>query len=456
MPSSPLDQDENPAFEPDQATDFVATESADTVDMIDTQSKPESQLEVQPTTEQVAVAAQIIDSLGSKAVGLTLSEQFTRVAVKMFESTGKVLALQHGFILAPDEEQPRPKSPEATGPKSAAVLLETKRFVREAPLFTDQVADTSRTNELQHVGIARPLGQDGVEWHTGKITTMTEHVALKGLREFLTDFSQSRHKDRSYAGGRPMLRDVARSMLDKLTFIGKPEYDEAAEGFAELWKQFLDADSKHQICVLTKISKGDYIKSDRFLFEEILKHFSPEEIEKYEHRITTELEDITAKPDDTRVILLDDWTISGSQIKQAYNLIENSPLTNAFKDSIEVNLLVSSRERIKKGFHHDRDTVNPFDDVKVPLRAYFVAHEAPATSEYGSHITGFHSSVDFDFENTIGEMVRVLNGGSNWGDEKHVMPPLTNVPRAYRNAVLSLARRVGRAKPAMLRRIQRG
>jgi hypothetical protein len=398
--------------------------------------------------------------LGQEYVKLSKMSEMKQKALGFLLEAGQQLALGQGAIMPREavvhspnilEEVPEDAPTDtAETVAEASKLLEKQRFVKEAPRFRDQVTDTTRMNVLDYVASRSALGQ----WTEDPIYDsdskhVTEHEALVGLEAFLENVADE-SDDHSYDSD---LIKKAQGMLDTLTFIGQKEYAEATVGLAKLWTDFLDADPDNQICVLTKISRGSKTKSDKYLFEEILKHFSEEQIEMYKHRMTVELEDVTAPPEKTRVVVLDDWTISGSQIKAAYDLIEHSPLTNAYKDAIEVNLLVSSRKRIAQGFEHDRHTTwDPSDDIYVPLRAYYVAHESPDTAQYGNHITGYHSSVDYDFENEISKMVSFLNTGSLVGREK--MPPLTNIRRVYRNMKAQRINEIATAKPQQRRHSQ--
>jgi len=127
-------------------------------------------------------------------------------------------------------------------------------------------------------------------------------------------------------------------------------------------------------------------------------------------------------------VLLDDWTISGMQLKNVYNLlVEQYP---EIKDRIEVQLIVANKQRIEKGFLIDRWMG---DEKRIPLRAYFSAHEAK-TAENGAYITGFHSSVDYDFETLIRRMLREVEYREDRPELKGKvsMPPGTNIVRPYR------------------------
>ena len=178
-------------------------------------------------------------------------------------------------------------------------------------------------------------------------------------------------------------------MCENLTFIGEKEYKEAAAGIAASWKAALEANTDLQICTIAGEIGREKIKSGEYLFDNILADFTEEDWKKYGGRIIVDRDDIAQvqqKKENLRVVLLDDWTISGMQLKNVYNLlVEQYP---EIKDRIEVQLIVANKQRIEKGFLIDRWMG---DEKRIPLRAYFSAHEAK-TAENGAYITGFHSS----------------------------------------------------------------
>jgi len=122
--------------------------------------------------------------------------------------------------------------------------------------------------------------------------------------------------------------------------------------------------------------------------------------------------------------MLDDWTISGSQLKSASaSVISDYP---KYKDRIEIQLIAATEERIQEGLEvYSKDDQWIYNATSVPVNAYFAANAAPR--EYaprsGAHITGAHCAVDFDFNNDVAEMARNLNIN---------MPPATNIVRPYR------------------------
>lgn len=121
-------------------------------------------------------------------------------------------------------------------------------------------------------------------------------------------------------------------------------------------------------------------------------------------------------------MLLDDWTISGWQLRKVYiSLIGQYP---EIKDQIEVQLIAANKQRIKYGLSVDW----LYAGEKIPVKAYFSAHYSAVAGEK-AHITGSHSAVDFDFESTIMKMIREAE---RLGVKDIHMPPGTNIVRPYR------------------------
>lgn len=330
----------------------------------------------------------------------------------------------------PAFEVPRPKPAEAIDAKVAAKLMESQGFVRKAPTFDEQLRDTSRTNMFRWEASKRTLHKE--EADTSKLIGMTEQEGMIQLASFLDTYTAYEKVDDA---PNPHLMRQARSIRENLTFIGEKEYSEAVAGLAEMWKGFLDGDPKRQMCVTADIAKayqGDnQRKSDAYLFDRIMEHFSDEELEEYAGRLVKSPEELTAGAEDVRVVILDDWSISGSQASRVFEKFKDEPWFAAYSKSIEINLLTSIKSRIEHGL-----STGYSGGTSVPVRSYFVSHDAP-DSGYGSHTTGTHSSVDFDFEDTINSIMHKLQSeveedhGQQRADQV-IMPPLTNIDRPYR------------------------
>jgi len=306
----------------------------------------------------------------------------------------------------------------------AAANIESRGFAETAPSFESQLDDDSRTKPFIYNHLPPHIEMDGWEEKA-----MTEIDGLRDLDSFLHFFlAVTKQYDGSYAY--PNDAQQAQSILDNLTFIGEKEYEEAARGLAALWKNYLDGDPNRKLCVLAKVSNSEKYprkrKSDDYLRERVLDTFSDEDIQKYTGRIVTDLEHIQGEaPADVRVVLLDDWTISGRQLSRVYKAIAEDPVDEQFRDSVEVNLIVASPGRLKKGL---RDPDDPFREP-VKVRAYYRSHPAEkAITENKGHVSGLHSTVNFDFGDTIERLVKRLDQAGIPYD----LPPLASIVRVYR------------------------
>lgn len=307
-------------------------------------------------------------------------------------------------------------------------IFEKQNYVKEAPLIQEIAEDTTRTNKISYWrtnSMTRPRQRMGEKPPESEITTLTEHQSLGYLVEFLSYASEMLKKSESPNNLR--LANIADNIKDRLNYIGERELAEASEKIAESWKYYLEKDPKNTLCVPQEIIRtGDYEgkKSSEILFDRVMSFFTEEEREKYKDRISTNI--TTLKPEDadtTKVILLDDWSISGVQLENGFGTVfRGAP--KEYRTRMEVNLIAATEKQLNKLTLQGRS---------VPIHAYFKIQEAPNDAGRPNGlpmITGSHSSVDFGFEKPIQDMVTALN---NLGPETPIMmPPCTNILREYR------------------------
>ena len=317
--------------------------------------------------------------------------------------------------------------------ESTVARLETDHVVKQTPKFTEQMQQADRDNRLTYLsGEYKSYGSAASEEeYQFRRQEITEADALRELHGFLSNVSQ----DENLSQRR---RDMAAAMIENLAFIGKKEYLEATQGIATYWKELLDTNPDLQIyAVAGEIAKSYDLnaikgskeetfvtKSDEYILDNILKQFSDEELQKYAGRLVLSEQDVNVeKPEDLRVVLLDDWTISGEQLREARErFLKRYP---DFEKSIEVQLIVASEKRIKDGL--SLSSVGKSGKTSVPIRSYYLA-PSDKFSEFGARITGFHSSVDFDFEDVLEFMVE--DKAENSDDV--TMPAPANLVRPYR------------------------
>ncbi len=309
----------------------------------------------------------------------------------------------------------------SVSPAEVQWRMEVDHTVKQAPLFREQLFDTSRTNLIR--------GQR-------RNQLQSEQQALHELDEYLAqvDFTSDFH--RNYTS---QVSEIADDLRTNLTFIGEKEYQEAAAGLATYWQRLLDNNPEQQLYVATgriQAGRAGMIKSDSYLLDTILGQFSDEQLRAWTGRLITREQDITATTvDDITVVLLDDWVLSGQQlVGAAESFMDDYPeLANA----VEVQLVAATEQRLKSGligkeFGFDGSSRRE----SLPLRAYYTAHGTSLAQDSGAHITGAHASTDYDFQDDLLHIDRVRERYQL----PHVdLPLLADVARPYRQPTAQLA-----------------
>lgn len=298
---------------------------------------------------------------------------------------------------------------------STAEIIKSRGFAEDVPSFSDQVQQEDRQMSFRY------RSRDKKSYHL-----MEEHGGLAQLDQFLDDFvSTATAHDRGIGSFNQQqvkdLSDQASEMKEKLSFIGNPEYQRATKGIGEYWKNFLDEHPDGQICVIsgvTKLSRYDKIKgrkpdrkSDDWLREDILLTYDEDELEAYGERIVTDPEKLAANPEKTKIVLLDDWSISGKQMRDVYKQLEESGVDPSYIDGnkVEVNLVVASPQRIENGLVVRRDEKHG-DETNIPVRGYFRSRSCTnAPEENQGYVTGLHSSVNYGFRDELLKMCKVYD-----------------------------------------------
>lgn len=312
--------------------------------------------------------------------------------------------------------------------------MEVDRSVKSAPRFETQRRDLSRTNLITYLGGQFDVrgAQTAAPEFTSERRVISEHEGLMQLYAFLSSVATSEYLPLG-------MMNTADAMLKNLTFIGEKEYQEAAEGIATYWKSALNANSQLQILAATGEIAGSndkyiddqgraQVKSDDYLLEAVLAHFTDDELELYAGRLIHDGADIVAtQSENLKVVLLDDWTISGSQLMEARDaFMRRCP---GLAVSLEVQLLVADERRLAQGIGG-----NGVGEPATTVRAYYIAHHSAVNGEKETYMTGSHSSVDYGFEHAIRLMVTASQRRRGAASEPRVtMPPLTNIVRPYRS-----------------------
>jgi hypothetical protein len=303
--------------------------------------------------------------------------------------------------------------------------LETDHFVQQIPPFEEQVRDTTRTTPFAYL---KPRsGRDAPEPDVEGVAT--EYEGLQDLYEFLHSIAEldsvGSRRSRVENGSRAR---TAQSLLETTSFVGEPEYKEAAAVTGVRWKQYLDEDPKHKLCILTGVGALERYqgvrKSDDHLRDQILSTFTDDELERYSGRIVADITQMDVDPDHGKLVMLDDWSLSGKQMRDVYHSLDRFKTFRSYVDAgeVEINLLIASNDRLKNGFK-----VNPYNahSPTLPVYAYYRSHQAStAKQENGGHVSGLHSSANYDFAMALKKIARKQEHG-------FVPPMLARINSSY-------------------------
>ena len=286
--------------------------------------------------------------------------------------------------------------------------MEIDHCVKRAPTLAELMSN--RENDVHSVIGSRALLSREVDALTREdFSVQTEQQTISALFSGLCARSD----------------DLARtSRLSKirnhLNYVGELELMEAACGIATYWKHRLDAHSDKTLFVMLgeigNMESVDYaapqgkIKSDEYFMELIMGEFSDDELAQYANRLLIDEEELVNLPkENVDIIMLDDWTSSGTEImEQQQCFLRRHP---DLRDHIEVQLAIANEERLKVGFRMS-------GGQHVPVRAYYWANSS--SELFSTYIAGSHSS-DYSLAVDIGSVLGA----------EDTMPPGVQVARPY-------------------------
>jgi|GEM_PF-6560243 len=324
--------------------------------------------------------------------------------------------------------------------REIAWRLEIDHVVKNAPYLKDQVGDVTRINSVDFVeGMQQGLGTLAhTKQEEESIAHVSEYEALNNLWEFLAEAQDDTALD-------TRLRGLIQGIKNEISFIGEKELEDAARGLALYWKDRMDKNPRKPLVILPidqDLSpngfngEGAMTKSSTYLLDKVLGYFSDADIQKYHKQLRFGFEGMGRSAlKNARVIILDDWSLSGRQLKGARSrLIEQYPQLGL--GGLEINLVAASQELIHIGLEGDGDGFHaslPHDAPRTPVRAYYMTRspESFTHTSPGGFVTGAHSATDYALENVLGAVVN-----RHAEDEPptilSTMPPLTNIVRPYR------------------------
>lgn len=305
-------------------------------------------------------------------------------------------------LVSPATVKDRPKEPDAS---------KSQEKDDKVPRFAQQCLDESRTNTIfTQEGVNAPprIFTTDPEVSRGPIREMTEQEGLKELQSFLAAYIEN--------GTDEGLKQTAHSLQQSLNFIGEKEMAAATTEMAQRWKEYLDKDKNHQLLIVRGSGAQSWqpTKSDAYVIDRALSNI---DLPDYKGRLLVDREHLTAAPQDTKVVYVDDWTVSGGQLNDAHAHFVNQDVLSELPRRAESNLIIASPLLQKKGFTAEETEISYVEPHEIiPVRASFTAVPRMhlAYSQQNDritpvHVAGSHSSVDFGFGNVVASMAKELN-----------------------------------------------
>jgi hypothetical protein len=101
-------------------------------------------------------------------------------------------------------------------------------------------------------------------------------------------------------------------------------------------------------------------------------------------------------------VLVDDWTISGGQIRGVYRMLSKDPrfVRYVVAGRVEIDLLTARKETLEDGI-----AVSVFDDTRLPVDSHFLAFDASHFGEkFRAHFGSGTSATNYGYRDEIYHM----------------------------------------------------
>ena len=292
------------------------------------------------------------------------------------------------------------------------------------PDLTLQARDTSRNNPITYVVDDGYMGTRTSDPCFRKMRRET--TEYKALNEFLYFMKMVEPYVPDH------IKDDARELRNELVFLGMSELHFAATALAKRLRHHLEVDNKPvYIDVGNSLSQcrvKNEMKSSQYILSLVLSKFPDDEFEEYEGRLKVyggrgEIDK------SSKVLFLDDWIISGDQVKKriAGFAVDNDPESH----EASVFVMAASSNYIDNGIGAD----SLWGEATYPVEAYYILKNDH--NDWGvSRVTGIHSSTDSAFGCEVDDIAyRAIEGGILKGEriDRLTLPALVNIVRPYRN-----------------------
>lgn len=208
--------------------------------------------------------------------------------------------------------------------------------------------------------------------------------------------------------------------VDSIHFLTHEAYEEAAAGLAERHSQWLREKPERTLKIVVHDNKKN--SSQQQVAADIhakMLEADPSLIERVDVGRISE-DDCNA---DRKVILADDWSVSGNLMAQDVANVYRATANMEGEPAIEVNLMLAREDQVGEGIRAIDRLEESYPGHQQPeIIAYFSTPAVASVYGHEAIPSGSHSSVDYGFAETLGSMYRIL--------ERHGRPLSLRLPYA--------------------------
>lgn len=292
------------------------------------------------------------------------------------------------------------------------------------PKLLSQAQDISRNSPVVYVKADNYLGTETSD--PSFMESRCETTEYEAINDFVQFIEMAKHYLPDY------MENCAKELIDELAFLGVPELHFAATALAKRLRHHLEVDNKPVYVdvgnSLSQCRVKNEMKSSQYILSLVLSKFPDDEFEEYKGRLKV----YGGRGEigkSSKILFLDDWIISGDQVKEriAGFEVDNDP------ESHEASVLVmaASGDYLDGGI----SAYSPYGGATYPVEACYILKNSPDAGGM-SRVTGIHSSTDNTFGYEVDGIAccaiegRILKGERI---DRLTLPALVNIVRPYRN-----------------------
>ena len=209
------------------------------------------------------------------------------------------------------------------------------------------------------------------------------------------------------------LVDSVDTFVDSVRLMTHEAYHQAINGLANRQAAWLEGNGARRIRFVVQRNKT--ASSQGQVAQDMAAAITaahPELAERVDVCLTERLAD--GLTPDTKVVLADDWAVSGNLIAQDIAHVHQVSELQGVEPRTEVNLLLARDDQIEQGIKSINDLSDTFSDHTLPdVAAYYTAPAVRSVYGYEAVPTGSHSAVDYGFSETLSSMYRLLERYGN-------------------------------------------